>query len=155
LIKQGVITPDTRLVLTNAIYFSAAWAKPFEASQTADRPFFVGGGDAQVMVPSLHRDGDYGYAEGNGFRAAELPYDGHQLSMIVIEPDDLAAFEAALTGARLQEIAAALGHYKLDLTLPKFRFDAPLDLKQILKTLGMTDAFSEAADFSRIDGTRS
>ncbi len=155
LIKPNVITPDTRLVLTNAIYFSAAWAEPFEAAQTADRPFFLGGGDAQVMVPSLHQDGDYGYAEGEGFRAAELPYDGHQLSMVVIEPDDLAAFEAALTGERLQQIVASLQGYKVDLTLPKFRFDAPLELKPILSSLGMTDAFSEAADFSRIDGTRS
>ena len=154
LIAQGVITSDTRLVLTNAIYFSAAWGDPFEASETADRPFFLGGGDAQVSVPSLHQRTDYGYAEAAGYRVAELPYDGGELSMVVIEPDDLAAFEAGLTGARLQEIAASVRSYELDLTLPKFKFEAPLGLKQILKTLGMTDAFNEAADFSRIDGSR-
>jgi serpin B len=153
LIKEGVITSDTRLVLTNAIYFSAAWAEPFEASETADRPFFIGG-DQQVAVPSLHQRADHGYAEGEGYRVAELPYDGGQLSMVVIEPDDLAAFEAGLTGPRLQEIAASVGHYQLELTLPKFRFDAPLELKPILQQLGMVDAFTEAADFSRIDGAR-
>jgi serpin B len=152
LIKPGVVTDATRLVLTNAIYFSAAWAEPFEASETTDRPFFIGG-DAQVVVPSLHQRAGHGYAEGNGYRVAELPYDGHQLSMVVIEPDDLAAFEAGLTGPRLQEIAASVQGYELDLTLPKFRFAAPLELKPILQELGMVDAFTEAADFSRIDGT--
>lgn len=154
LIQEGVITPDTRLVLTNAIYFSAAWADPFEESETADRPFFIGG-DAQVVVPSLHQRTDYGYAEGEGYRVAELPYDGHDLSMVVIEPDDLAAFEAGLTGDKLAAIAASTTGYQLDLTLPKFKFDAPLDLKDILIELGMVDAFTGAADFSRIDGTRS
>jgi serpin B len=154
LIQPGIITSMTRLVLTNAIYFSAAWARPFDAAQTADRPFFLGGGDAQVMVPSLYQRTEHGYAEGPGYRAAELLYDGGQVSMVVIEPDDLAAFEASLTGARLQEIAGSLSRYQLELTLPKFKFDAPLPLKPILEQLGMTDAFTEDADFSRIDGTR-
>lgn len=154
LIPENVIDSTTRLVLTNAIYFSAAWSNPFEAAETADRPFTLGGGQ-QIAVPTLHQRTDYGYAEGAGYRVAELPYDGGQLSMVVVEPDDLAAFEAGLTGPKLAEIAASLEHYQLDLTLPKFRFEAPLDLKPILKDLGMTDAFSDAADFSRIDGTRS
>jgi serpin B len=153
LIAEGVITTATRLVLTNAIYFSAAWANPFEASETADRPFFVGG-DAQVNVPSLHQRTGYSYAQGAGYRAAELPYDGGELSMVVIEPDDLAAFEAGLTGARLREITASLRGYDVDLTLPKFKLEAPLALKDILKDLGMVDAFEGAADFSRIDGAR-
>jgi serpin B len=153
LIPQGAVNPLTRLVLTNAIYFSAAWADPFEALETADRPFFLGG-DAQVSVPTLHQRASYGYAQGAGYRAAELSYDGGELSMVVVEPDDLAAFEASLTGPRLREIAASIRGYELDLTLPKFKFDAPLPLKEILKGLGMTDAFDGAADFSRIDGAR-
>ena len=152
LLAPGVISAATRLVLTNAIYFTAAWADPFDAAQTADRPFFVGGGDAQVSVPTLHQRTEYGYAEGAGYRVAELPYDGGELSMVVIEPDDLAAFEAGLTGARLLEIAASVRTYQLELTLPKFRFEALLKLKPILQQLGMTDAFSEVADLSRIDG---
>ena len=153
LLAKGTITDATRLVLTNAIYFSAAWADPFDASATADRVFSLGG-DAQVMVPSLHQRAAYGYAEGPGYRVAEIPYDGGQLSMVVVEPDDLAAFEAGLTGQRLADLAAQVQGYELDLTLPKFQFDAPLDLKEILRSLGMVDAFTDAADFSRLDGTR-
>jgi serpin B len=153
LLPEGSVTDATKLVLTNAIYFSAAWAEPFEASATADGPFWIGG-DSQVVVPFLHGNHEQGYAAGDGWKAAELPYDGGQLSMVVIVPDNLAAFEAALSPQLLDTIVGAMHDYALDLKLPKFRFDAPLGLKEVLVALGMTDAFNEAADFSGIDGTR-
>ncbi len=153
LLPEGSITSSTRLVLANAIYFSAAWATPFEASETADRPFKLAGG-AEIAVPTLHQDVELGYGAGSGFRAAELPYDGDQLSMVVVLPDDLAAFEDGLDVPRLEEVLASLTPHQLALSLPKFKFDAPLGLKDILIELGMEDAFTARADFSRIDGAR-
>ncbi|MBA3542289.1 MAG: serpin family protein [Deltaproteobacteria bacterium] len=152
LLPERAITTDTRLVLTNAIYFSAAWDDPFDAAETQDRPFTTATGPIQASA--LHQNAEARYGAGTGFRAAELAYDGQQLGMIVILPDDLAAFEADLTATRLDEVVASLHTTQLDLTLPKFRFDAPLSLSSVLAALGMTDAFSSAADFSGIDGTR-
>ncbi|MBA3396298.1 MAG: serpin family protein [Deltaproteobacteria bacterium] len=153
LLPDGSITDLTRLVLTNAIYFSAAWDDPFEPAQTTDRAFLANGTQS-VQVPTLYQNGAYGYAAGAGFRAAELPYDGNLLSMVVVVPDDLASFEASLDGAKLTQITSALEPAAVDLTLPKFKFDAPLGLAEVLKNLGMTDAFGAAADLSGIDGTR-
>ncbi len=154
LLPDGSITNDTRLVLTNAIYFSAAWEEPFLASETAARPFQLGDGTT-ISVPSLHQAHERGYGAGDGYQAAELPYDGGQLSMIVVVPDDLAAFEASLDAGLIGTIVDSISTHMLDLTLPKFKFDAPLPLKDVLVELGMVDAFTDgAADFSRIDGTR-
>jgi serpin B len=153
LIPQGVIEPSTRLVLTNAIYFSAAWAEQFAVANTAERPFHTASGT--VQVPTLRQLAQHRYMAGDGFAAAELRYDGNQLSMVVVAPDDLAVFEAGLSPAVLAQIDAGLQVHLVDLSLPKFRFDAPLDLKQVLGALGMTDAFTDGrADFSGIDGTR-
>jgi serpin B len=153
LLPQGVIQQSTKLVLTNAIYFSAAWQEPFEASDTQDRPFQVAG--APVQVPTLHQTADMNYGEGSGWKAVEIPYDGNELSMTVVVPDDLATFEQHLTGATFTQIADATTHHSVELYLPKFKFDSPLGLKSILKELGMTDAFDDAAaDFSGIDGKR-
>lgn len=154
LLPEGSINNGTRLVLTNAIYFSAAWEEPFKASETSDRPFWIGG-DAQVVVPTMHQNTKRGYGAGAGYKAGELSYDGGQLSMVVIVPDNLAAFEASLDAQKLKDVLGSLSEHMLDLTLPKFRFEAPLGLKDILIEMGMTDAFTPgAADFSGIDGTR-
>jgi serpin B len=154
LLPQGSITDLTRLVLTNAIYFSAAWDEPFSPSETASRPFQLAGGQT-VSVPTLHQVHQRGYGAGEGYRAAELPYDGNKLSMVVVVPDDLATFEASLDADRIESIVGSISTHSLDLTLPKFKFDAPLGLKEVLYSLGMVDAFTPgAADFSGIDGTR-
>ena len=154
LLPQGSITDLTRLVLTNAIYFSAAWDEPFRASDTADRPFKLAGGQS-ISVPTLHQVHERGYGAGEGYRAAELPYDGGQLSMVVVVPDDLATFEASLSAERITSIVDSISTHLLDLSLPKFKFDAPLGLKDVLYGLGMVDAFTPGvADFSGIDGTR-
>ena len=39
LLKKGILSADSVLVLVNAIYFKAAWAHPFDAKNTADAPF--------------------------------------------------------------------------------------------------------------------
>jgi serpin B len=154
LLPDGSVTALTRMVLANAIYFSAAWDNPFEASETADRPFLTVD-DANVVVPTMQQLGERPYGEGAGYRAAELPYDGDKLSMVVIVPDDLATFESTLSGPVLADVFASLGPSMLDLELPKFKFDAPLKLRPTLEALGMTDAFDDMlADFSGINGGR-
>jgi serpin B len=154
LLPPNSVTSDTRLVLTNAIYFSAAWDEPFKADETADRAFKLADGTT-ISVPTLHQTHERGYAAGDGYKVAELPYDGGQLSMVVVVPDNLAAFEASLDAALVKNIMASIQTYSLELSLPKFKFDAPLGLKEVLTNLGMTDAFQGGlADFSGIDGTR-
>ena len=154
LLPDGSITNATTLVLTNAIYFTAAWAEPFKASDTADRPFQLGSGP--VSVPTMYQHGGMAYGAGDGFRAAQLGYDGGQLAMVVVVPDgDLATLEAGLDANMFAAITASLSPHQVQLTLPKFRVEAPLDLRQALQALGMVDAFVDgAADFSPIDGTR-
>jgi serpin B len=154
LLPEGTITDLTKLVLSNAIYFSAAWSQPFRPEETTDLPFKLADG-SMISVPTLHQNWQRNYGAGPGYKAAELTYDGDQLSMVVVIPDDLATFEASLDSTRVKAIMASLTEHQLELTLPKFKFDAPLGLKEVLINLGMTDAFdSQLADFSGLDGTR-
>lgn len=152
LIPEGVITDLTKLVLTNAIYFSAAWDEPFEASDTEPGTFTTPDGD--VTVDTMHQVAELGYTAGEGYQVVELPYDGGQVSMVIVVPDDLAAFEAAFTADVIADIHGGLGGAEVTLSLPRFSFDAPLSLAETLQALGMTSAFSGAADFSGIDGSR-
>lgn len=156
LIPQGAIDPLTRLVLTNAIYFNAAWATAFEESATADGPFHRLDGSS-VTAPLMHQATYLGLAQLDGLLAVELPYDGDELSMVVILPDAgrFQEIESGLDSASLAAILGALHVADVALTLPRFTYTSSFRLKAPLTDLGMVDAFrSGAADFSSMDGTR-
>jgi serpin B len=155
LIPKGLINTMTRLVLTNAIYFNAAWAYPFEEDLTSDGVFHLLDG-GEVTVPMMHQTESFGYAEGDGYQAVELPYDGGELSMVILLPasGQFEAFEEALDVEQANAIINALGRKEVVLTMPKFEFDSEFSLGETLAALGMPIAFSGDADFSGMTGTR-
>lgn len=162
LIPQGMIDSLTRLVLTNAIYFNAAWAFPFNESATSDGIFHLINGD-EVTVPLMKQTESFGYAEGEDYQAVELPYDGNELSMVILLPEsgEFSTFENSLDSMKLQEILENLQYALVNgkrtevaLTMPKFEFESSFDLKNTLSNMGMQVAFSENADFSGMNGSR-
>jgi len=155
LIPQGAIGELTRLVLTNAIYFNAAWAYPFDEDMTADGPFYLLDG-GQVIVPMMKQTESFGYTEGEGYQAVELPYDGGELSMVILLPEagKFEAFEEELQAQQVSDIISGLQPTEVALTMPQFEFDSEFSLKDTLADMGMPIAFSGAADFSGMTGKR-
>jgi len=153
LIPQGAISPATVLVLTNAIYFNAAWAEPFEEGATEDGTFHLLDG-GEVTVPMMGQMESFGYAEGEGYQAVELPYDGWELSMVILLPEagEFEPFEDSLDAERVDGIVNDLAHRQVALTMPKFEFESDFSLKDSLAAMGMADAFTGAADFSGMTG---
>lgn len=156
LIPPGVLSPLTRLVLANAIYFNAAWRYPFLEGQTRDGPFYLLNG-SQVTVPMMNQTERFRYAEGDGYQAVELPYVGGEMAMVVLVPEAgrLKEFESTLDAERVASIVEDLALRQVALSMPKFEYDSSFELAQVLSGMGMPDAFSgEIADFSGMDGTR-
>jgi serpin B len=153
LVPQGFIDDDTRLVLTNAIYFNAAWLYPFSERATKDGTFHLLDG-GEVTVPMMKETAGFGYADGDGYQAVELPYDGDQLSMVIMLPDEhqFLAFESSLDAKVVGAIVEDLYRGRLALTLPKFEVQSDFGLADRLADMGMPTAFSDAADFSGISG---
>ncbi|HEY33113.1 MAG TPA: serpin family protein [Dehalococcoidia bacterium] len=155
LIPPGIITILTRLVLTNAIYFNVAWEYPFDEDATYDGTFYVLDG-SEVTVPMMSQTESFGYAEGEGYQAVELLYDGRELSMVILLPEEgqFEAFEGSLDAALVDAIIDSLGSQEVALTMPKFEFESEFGLKQTLAAMGMPIAFTDAADFSGMTGVR-
>ncbi|WP_437930177.1 serpin family protein [Sorangium sp. So ce291] len=153
LVPVEAITPETVLVLTNAIYFNAAWRTPFETTATEDGEFVTADG-SEVTVPLMHGGLEIPYAEGDGYQAVAMPYDGDELSMVIVLPEKgtLDAFEASLDAAKLDGIVGAMSEHLVVTTMPKFKFEYKLSLKETLKAMGMEVAFTPgAADFTGIN----
>ncbi|MBI2859726.1 MAG: serpin family protein [Chloroflexi bacterium] len=153
LIPQGSVNAMTRLVLTNAVYFNAAWQYPFPKEATSNGVFRLLNG-REVSVPMMRRTASLGYANGDGYQAVELPYDGRELSMVILMPEQFGAFEGSLDGRRVAAIVEEIKVRQVALTLPKFKFESSLGLKNALAGLGIREAFTDRADFAGMDGKK-
>jgi len=156
LLPENSIGPDTAFVLTNAVYFNAAWATQFEKQATEAGTFTLADGSA-VELPLMHGGLSTRYAEGGGWKATELPYSGGEVSMLLVLPDagTFDAFQSGLDPAKFAGIGAALAassSVPVVVTLPKFEVRTPLSLVDALKALGMPTAFMPGADLSGING---
>jgi serpin B len=153
LVKRDFIRADTRLVLTNAIYFKGRWEKVFEEADTRDEDWYGPHGTAKV--PMMHRRGGYLYYDGGSFQALDLPYQGRQLSMLVVLPrtkDGLASLERQWAGGTAyRQVTDGLDHEgTVIVSLPRFKLQTEFRLKPVLCDLGAELAFSDHADFSGI-----
>jgi serpin B len=152
LLPPGALTGDTRLVLTNAVYFKANWLSQFDIADTVDSAFQAPAGER--TVPMMRQKLTAEYAAGQGYQALELPYLSPAVRMLFILPEqgELDALSAALDDGLFTEIRAALSEHEVNLGLPRFQFESENPLKGALTELGMPLPFEGAADFSAIAG---
>jgi len=155
LIPKNVLDSYTRLVLTNAIYFKGKWAKEFDKKSTGEQDFNVGSNKA-VKVQMMNDNDDFNYGETDSLQILELPYQDNELSMLILLPknDDLAAVEGSLTFEKLSEYKSLLTSEKIDVSIPRFKFETKYLMKDDLIRMGMPTAFSGDADFSGMTGDK-
>lgn len=148
---------DSRLVLTNAIYFKAPWANPFPDHATKTEDFRVTA-DQKVKVPMMHQQERLKYLDDKAFQLLELPYKGGQQSMLVFLPKKdtgLAAVEKAMETTKLDGWLAKMKAETVAVALPRFKFTQRFELGKTLAEMGMPLAFApNQADFSGMDGRR-
>ena len=157
LIPSGAIDNLTRLVLTNAIYFNAAWLHPFDVRATAEGDFHLLTGGNSIKAPMMRQTESFGYVRGTGYQAVELLYDGSEISMVILLPDkgNFDTFENTLNAELVSQISKNLSRNRIELTMPSFEFEAQFKLGATLQKMGMSDAFNpQLADFSGMDGTK-
>jgi serine protease inhibitor len=156
LLQPGSLKPDTRLVLTNAIYFKGNWETQFDKAQTTDEDFHLSPSQKK-RAPLMHREGGFNYFNGGTFQILEIPYKGKDLSLVILLPNEiggLSSLEESLTGS----IQEWLGHLalvsKVIVTMPRFKMTRQFELGATLGAMGMPAAFSGGADFSGMTGKR-
>lgn len=150
LLGRGTLNTDIRLVLVNAIYMKAPWMTPFPEQATTDSVFTTLDGTS-ATVPTMRTSMRCDFARGDSWQAVDLPYVSGNLSMTVIVPDagTFAEVEGAIAQGLVTEAVGAMESREVNLAMPRFDLETKVDLKSVMKELGMRAAFEPSvADFS-------
>ena len=152
------LDPDLVMLLMNALHFKGDWTNQFKTASTAPADFHLASGQT-AQVPTMNGKIPARTAGGDGYTALELPYGRRNFSMVVLLPQTretggLADFAGALRDGLWADATAALdaqtGWPEVTVQLPKFTFSTDQPLNHHLRSLGMADAFTDAADLSRM-----
>lgn len=153
LIREGSLDPNTKLLLTNAIYFKGSWLNEFYEEDTEDRNFKVNNKNT-IKTPTMLRYGDYySYTEDENQQVIELPYKRNTLSMMIILPriGKQSVVEASLSAKKIDDWDKEMSEQKVKIFIPKFKIETSYKLGDTLRDMGMPLAFSDNADFSSMN----
>jgi serine protease inhibitor len=141
---------DIGWVLTDALYLDAAWATPFQASQTSPGPFTTAWG--QPVGAKFMNGGPYPAATVNRWTAVWLPYRGGHLAMVALLPPPGITGCTMPTTAQFSTLtrgfAAGSAASPREIALPRVKLQNKISLRGLLTRLGMGVAFTGAADFT-------
>ncbi|WP_440944956.1 serpin family protein [Methanosarcina sp. T3] len=156
LVSEDSITANTRVIITNAVYFNGKWVYEFDKELTDKKPFYPTKGE-EVSVNMMYMCNNFNYGENSKAKIIELPYKGNDLSMYIVLPknNNIEKFETEFTLNDYTELKNDMEFVEeVKTTIPKFKFEAKTELSDSLIEMGVTDAFNlDRANFSEISGS--
>jgi serpin B len=156
MIQADMLSDYTKLVLTNAIYFKGLWADPFQPDDTYETDFELTSEETVKVNMMDSGDSIFNYTETEDLQILQLNYYGNDLSMIIILPkeNNISIAESTINAGNLSNWRNNLISEKIDVEIPKFKFEKKYQLNNMLKEMGIIDAFNPGvANFSGMDGT--
>lgn len=141
---------EALMILVNAIAFNGNWMDEFDPKYTTDDEFKPTNGKA-IPVRMMHQTKQFQYSENEDWQAVRLPYGEGQMHLLVVLPRE---------GRTLDEVQQQLlddpkrldrdSEFSLvELSLPRFRAEYGMNLKETLQQMGMEMAFDPyAANFT-------
>ncbi|XP_054161225.1 leukocyte elastase inhibitor-like [Oppia nitens] len=155
------VTPNTVMLLVNALHFKGKWATPFAPQDTKPEPFNNYGRN-KVMVPTMKIEKQkYNFIDDEklGFKMLGMAYEGNRLDFYIILPKTIDSHSikrllSSLTIDTINKKIQSATEQDIDLWLPKFTIESDIELKTSLKSLGLTHTFTSKADFSKINGNK-
>lgn len=145
------LSPDCVMALINAIYFNGKWAIDFNDKTSKENFKTISGNKVKLDMMSVSHK--LTYSSVDDWAMVEIPYGNGAFKMSVVLPPEDIPFKKAAEEFNSDRWASLFhGSFAdVNLRMPEFKFEYEVkDLKQVLTELGMTDAFTGAADFSKM-----
>lgn len=151
-LNPGAVNSYTRLLLTNTIYFKGKWKYAFIETNPGTFESYPNNPRQLSKMYQLNklRYGELDFADGNGFRWVELPYEGEKLAMLVFLPTRRHQLEASLRQLSADDLAKVMAdlqtsyiNTKVHLHMPKFTLTDTASLIPALKRMGLHSIFQD------------
>lgn len=164
LVSPRDFDPVTHLALIDAVYFKGNWKSQFRPENT--RTFsFTKDDESEVQIPMMYQQGEFYYGEfsdgsneaGGIYQVLEIPYEGEEISMMLVlsrQEVPLATLEPLLKTQLIEEWANSVKKQKVEVYLPRFTVEQEIDLKDVLKTLGITEVFIKNANLTALSDSK-
>lgn len=135
------LSPDSLLVLLDAIYMNGKWEKPFDPDLT-EADTFYNADNTESEVDMMYQElEDADYAETDDYQVINIPYKNFDFSMNVVLPKNGISIDSIME--RTDWLDADSDFCNVDLYMPRFKFDNTLSFKDILTGLGLNDLFEK------------
>lgn len=151
LIPKGFLNNSIKLVLTNAIYFKGIWLQNFDKNITKEEDFKTEEGKIKKVQMMSLTGKEFNYAEDENYQMLELPYDGETLSMFFLLPKN---DNIIINYSIFNELKKKLKKQKVNVFIPKYKFEKKYFLSSILYEMGVQKAFEDQADLKKITGKK-
>lgn len=145
------IPADAVMYLINALCFDAKWAEVYTDAQVSDGIFNSADG-AKQNVQYMHSD-EHHYIDAENAQGFMKYYEGGRYAFLTLLPDEGVSVNDCINSLTAENLRSYISNPAFGVTvnaaIPKFEGDFSLELSDMLKAMGMTDAFdSDLADFS-------
>lgn len=156
LIPPPALSPLSKMVIANALYFKSPWQDPFNKNATSKEKFFYLP-DSSLLTPFMKKKSRLPYFINKQAEIVSIPFQSASYYFHILIPQQTYNLSQFLNEHSPEEILHWLDstqYSPVEIALPKFRFQTKLQLAETLKMMGMNSAFNENANFKKINGKR-
>ena len=148
------LSPDDRMVLLNAVYFNGIWSTEFEEDGTKMANFNLLNGESKE-AETMHKEDKLEFTTNSLFSAIKLPYGNGQYNMVVMLPGSDKNSQDVIDNLTPENWKSWNEQFEekehIMVSMPRFKFSFKMPLNNVLKEMGMIEAFKGGiADFSKI-----
>lgn len=145
------LSPDAAVVLVNALAFDGEWAKQYEEEQVDENGSFTNSDGTEKKVTMLRSEENRAVKLAGGIGFIK-PYKGGQYSFVgILPPEGMSSNEYL---KKITEASAGFSEAYLNpeyttvyVGMPEFKTEYGILMNEVLKELGVQEAFSDTAKF--------
>jgi len=158
--KAFQASPDQIMSIINTVYFYDQWSNEFDHNRTEDDTFYLADGN-KVKVPFMNKNSFGSFARVAGTSVTSLNFKNDQQMLLILPDEGVSPYDILTDPVRLEQVLTSLDYQSPDyrhgdviLSVPKFNFTNDLKLRDVLREMGVHEAFSPTADFTGLASTK-